>query len=100
VVRETGVLVAAAQGGGRSLLYVLVDWSFGLINLALIVRVVGSWFGIGRWTTWMKPFYYLTEWFLAPLRRMLPTVGPLDISPLVAWLVLGWLIKPFVLGLL
>jgi uncharacterized protein YggT (Ycf19 family) len=36
----------------------------------------------------MRPFVALTEWFLAPLRRVLPTFGPFDISPFVAYFLL------------
>ena len=94
MIGETQLLVAATHGGVRPLLGMLVDWTLALINIALIVRVVGSWLGADRFTPWMKPFYFLTEWFLAPLRRVLPTLGPLDISPLVAWLVLDMIIRP------
>jgi uncharacterized protein YggT (Ycf19 family) len=30
----------------------------------------------------------LTEWLLEPLRRLLPPFGPLDLSPMVAYLLL------------
>ena len=39
----------------------------------------------------MKPFYAATEWMLAPLRRVIPAFGPLDLTPLVAWFGLGLL---------
>lgn len=100
VVGETQLLVAATHGGARPLLRVVVDWTLALINIALIVRVVGSWLGADRFTPWMKPFYFLTEWFLAPLRRVLPTLGPLDISPLVAWLVLDLVVRPLMRSLI
>ena len=31
----------------------------------------------------------LTEWFLAPLRNVIPTIGMIDISVLVAYFGLG-----------
>lgn len=99
-IRQTHMVAAAAQGGGRSLIYLLVSWSFSLLTISLLIRVIGSWFGIGPYTKWMKPFYLLTEWFLAPMRRVLPQLGPLDISPLVAWLLIDWVLRPAVLGLL
>jgi uncharacterized protein YggT (Ycf19 family) len=38
------------------------------------------------WVRWTIP---LTEWLLRPLRQRLPLVaGAIDISPLVAWLIL------------
>jgi YggT family protein len=88
VIRQLYILVIAAGSGGRSLLYLLVDWTFSLLVLALFVRVVGSWFGVSPYRKWMRPFVALTEWFLAPLRRVLPTFGPFDISPFVAYFLL------------
>jgi len=79
----------AAQGGG--VLQLVVAWIFRLLQLALLVRVIGSWIGASRYTPWMKPFYAATEWMLAPLRRFIPPFGPLDLTPLVAWFALGLL---------
>jgi len=92
--------VRAAQGqGSRLLLALAVDLAFNALKIALIVRVVGSWFGATRWTPWMRPFHAATEWMLAPLRRVLPAMGPLDISPLVAWFALE-LVRSWVVGAL
>jgi YggT family protein len=41
-----------------------------------------------RWVRWSYP---LTEWMLAPLRRVIPTIAMVDITPLVAWFGLGLL---------
>jgi len=56
--------------------------------IALIVRVIGSWFGKGRFNRWMRPAYRLTDWIVEPLRRFVPPIGMIDITPLVAWLLL------------
>ena len=85
--------VASALPGG--LVHVIIGTVIALLKLALIVRVIGSWFGIGGWVSWMRPFYWLTEWFLAPLRRVIPNFGPIDMTPIVAWIALslisGWI---------
>lgn len=81
-------LIHAASSGGRGLLWLVIDWSFSLLIFALLVRVIGSWFGIGPYNRWMRPFHTLTEWFLRPLRQFIPPFGPMDITPLVAWLLL------------
>jgi YggT family protein len=99
LIGETMVLRLALNGGTRSIVFVVVDWTFALLNLALIVRVVGSWLGAGRFNPWVKPFWFMTEWFLAPLRRVIPPLGPVDISPLIAYLLLSF-IRPAVLRLL
>jgi YggT family protein len=91
IVGEALLLRSAAAGGSTTLFAVLVDWAFGLLMLALLVRVIGSWIGIGSSTWWMRPAHVATEWFLAPLRRVLPPFGPFDLSPLVAWFLLSLL---------
>lgn len=79
---------AAADFGPRGLLRLAVDWALNLVMLALIVRVLGSWVGASRYSRWMRPFVFLTEWMLAPLRRVVPPVGIFDVTPLVAWILL------------
>jgi YggT family protein len=78
----------AASGGARPLTWLLLDWTIALLMLALMVRVIASWFGLGRFSPIMKPFYSLTEWMLRPLRSLVPPLGPFDLTPLVAWFVL------------
>lgn len=70
---------------------VLVSWTFGLLRLALIIRVVSTWFGISPYSRWIRWTIALTEWFLAPLRRALPLFGAIDISPILAFFLLGFL---------
>ncbi len=94
--RHSSALAAPATGGARPILALLIDWTFSLLMLALIVRVIGSWIGATRYTRWMRPFVALTEWFLGPLRSVLPAFGPFDFSPLVAWFLLS-LLRSFIL---
>lgn len=68
---------------------VAVSWIFGLLRLALIVRVVSTWFQISPYSRWVRWTYGLTEWMLVPLRRVLPLFGPVDVSPLVAFILLS-----------
>jgi YggT family protein len=92
-------LRAAAGGGARAIAAFVVGIAYTVVILALVVRVVASWFGLGRYTRWLRPTYLLTDWIVEPLRRVVPAVGALDITPLVAWLVL-WLVKRFILVVL
>ncbi len=68
---------------------VLVMWTFGLFRIALIVRVVSTWVGMSPYSKWIRWTYSLTEWFLKPLRHILPAMGPIDVSPILAFLLLG-----------
>ncbi len=98
IAGEVTTVANAASGGARSIAWLLADWAFNILLFALIVRVLGSWFGIGPYNKWMRPFHLLTEWFLAPLRRLLPQVGMIDFSPIVAWFLLS-LLKRAILSL-
>jgi YggT family protein len=79
----------AARAGPGGLLYLVVDLTFSLLIFALIVRILGSWFGAGRFHRYTRWSYRLTDWIVEPLRRVLPTVGMFDLSPLAAWLLLN-----------
>ncbi len=75
----------ALATGPRGLAVLLLSWAFGLLQLALLARVLGSWFGQGPYSPWTRWAYALTDWFMVPLQRVVPTVGMLDITPIVAY---------------
>ena len=75
----------------------LIGALYSVLFAALLLRVIGSWFGLFRYSRWMRPAYALTDWLVEPIRRLLPPMGALDWSPLVAWLVL-WLLKQLLLN--
>ena len=63
--------------------------AFSLLRIALIVRVISSWIRVSPFSIWIRWSFLLTEWMLAPLRQIIPTLGPVDITPLVAFILLG-----------
>jgi YggT family protein len=89
-VRGQLAFAAAAGGaGGRGVLSVLITWTFGILQIALIVRVISSWMRVSEFSRWVRWTIPLTEWMLRPLRRLIPPLaGSIDLSPLVAWLLL------------
>ncbi|MBK7593952.1 MAG: YggT family protein [Gemmatimonadetes bacterium] len=76
----------AAKAG--ALLPTLVSSLFSLITAALLVRVISSWFAVSPYSWWMRIVRGLTDWILEPLQRILPPMGPMDFSPLVAYFLL------------
>ena len=62
---------------------------FTLIQIAILVRVVQSWvrFRPGAW--YARWAYKLSEPILKPIRNVIPLFGGIDVSPLVAWFLLG-----------
>ena len=99
LISTAGGLVLLAHGGPRVWIEVLVSAVFTILMAAILIRVIGSWLGIGPYRKWMRPVYALTNWLIDPIRRILPPVGIFDFSPMVAWLVL-YVVRGFVLGLL
>jgi YggT family protein len=75
----------AMRAGGRGVYVLLVTWTFGLLQLALFWRVISSWFQLSPYSPWVRWAFALTEWFLRPLRRVIPAFGMIDLTPLVAY---------------
>src|ERR1700687_763152 len=69
---------------GASLLVTIVN----LFILVLIVRAIFSWFPGMLYTQAGRYVLLATEWYLAPIRRVIPPVGGLDVSFLVGILIL------------
>lgn len=88
-----------SQSGPGVWVAALIHFVFSVLKVAIIVRVIASWFGRGRYNRWLRPFYWLTDWIIQPLRRVVPTLGPIDITPIVAYFLLI-LIERLLLGLL
>lgn len=88
-VREMVVMAAvSANNGSRGIYDLVVSWTFGLLKLALIVRIIASWLQINPYKPWIRWSVSLTEWLLRPLRSVIPPFGMFDVSPLVAYFVL------------
>ena len=82
---------AAASGGPRATFALIIDLAYRILFVALIVRVVAAWFGMFRYSRWIRPAYILTDWLVEPIRRIIPSVGAFDFSPIVAVIVLSLL---------
>lgn len=96
----TVAMLSAMRGAGAR------DWArlaiavvSSLLMAAILVRVIGSWLGVGRYTRWMRPFYTLTDWLIEPIRRRLPPMGALDLSPVLAYFAI-FLLRQAILGFL
>jgi YggT family protein len=92
-------LTALTDAGPRALIRFLVSGILTLIMAAIFIRVIASWFGISPHRPWMRPVVVLTDWIIEPIRRILPPLGMIDFSPMVAWLVL-WVVRGFVVGMI
>ena len=92
-------LAFAVQSGPRGLFKLFVSWTFDFIRIAILVRVVSSWLPISPHSGWIRWAYAVSEPILRPLRQVIPAMGPIDITPIIAYFLIGFL-QGAVLGLL
>ena len=59
-----------------------------VLSIAIFLRAILSWFSPGPNNILTSILYQVTEPLLSPLRRIIPRVGVMDLSPLVAIVVL------------
>ncbi len=89
LVTTLQVAYASASGGPRGTFALIVNLLYRILFVALVVRVIGAWFGMFRYNRWIRPAYVLTDWIVEPLRRIIPPMGGFDLSPIVAVILLA-----------
>jgi YggT family protein len=65
-------------------LFTFVNILAQVLNLAILARVLLSWIPLDRDNAVVRIVYEVTEPILGPIRRVLPPLGGLDLSPIVA----------------
>jgi YggT family protein len=68
-----------------------------ILQIAIIGRAVLSWFPISPTSPLVAVLNEVTEPILAPLRRIVPRIGMIDITPMVAIFVL-YIVQRFAIG--
>jgi YggT family protein len=89
-LRDQMAFVAGSlDAGPRGVYRLMVTWSFTLLQVAIIVRVVMSWIHLRPGAWYVRWSYRLSEPILRPIRHLVPLVGMIDISPIIAWFAVG-----------
>lgn len=70
------------------ILYTFVNILAQVLILAIVARAILSWFPNTGNNPFVAIVYQVTEPLLAPLRRVIPQIGTMDISPVIAILLL------------
>jgi YggT family protein len=83
-----GVVGSAQSGSVFRLIGFLISGLISIYILFIVIRIVFSWGMLSYRNRVMRFLVDVTEPLLGPLRRMIPLLGWLDISPLVAILIL------------
>ena len=63
----------------------IVDAVFFCYMMMLFIRILGSWFPEFQHTPFMRFVAYYTDPYLNLFRQIIPPLGMLDISPIVAF---------------
>ena len=96
---QFAALTYASGAGPTGILRLVVSWIFGIVKIALIVRVVSSWLRISPYSKWIHWAYRLTDPIIMPLSRVIPPIGMIDITPIVAYVLL-LVLERIVMGVL
>jgi YggT family protein len=75
-------------GGPAGIASLLLFWGFAILRIAVIIRVISSWLPISPVSPWVRWAFTLSEPILGPLRRVIPPIRSIDITPIVAYFVL------------
>ena len=59
-----------------------------VLEFLIIARILLSWFRVDPYNPIIRFLYDITEPILAPIRNLLPPSGMMDLSPLVALVIL------------
>lgn len=94
-----GVLDSAQRGAIVAVLGFILYGLISIYILLIIIRIVFSWGMVSYTNRVMRLLVDATEPLLGPLRRIIPPLGWIDISPIVAFLIL-WLFQSAVAGTL
>ena len=69
------------------------------LNLAILARILLSWMPIDRENRLVRIVYDITDPILTPIQRVIPPVGGLDLSPMIA-LILIQVVQRILMSLL
>ena len=95
----SGVITGVQSGELFLVLGFILNGLISLYILLIFVRIIFSWGMVSYTNRVMRFLVDTTEPLLGPLRRIVPPLGRMDISPIVAFLIL-WLFQAAIAGTL
>lgn len=94
-----GVILSIQNGAMISVLGFILYGLISIYILLIFIRIIFSWGMVSYGNRIMRFLVDATEPLLAPLRRIIPPLGRMDISPIFAFLIL-WLFQQAIAGTL
>jgi YggT family protein len=84
-------MMFAVDSGPAGIFRLIVSWLFDIVRIAILVRVVSSWLPISPYSRWVRWSYTVSEPILRPLRQVIPSLGMIDITPIIAYFLIGFI---------
>jgi len=94
-----GIILSIQNGALISVLGFILYGLISIYILLIFIRIIFSWGMVSYSNRVMRFLVDVTEPLLAPLRRIIPPLGRMDISPIFAFLIL-WLFQQAIAGTL
>lgn len=89
LVSQLATASTLAASGPLGILRLIITAIFSILRIAIIVSVIASWLPVSQFSPWIRWSYRLSEPVLRPVRQFVPSLGGLDITPLIAYFLLG-----------
>jgi len=93
------VSISARRGRPVALIGSLLYGALGIYATLIFIRIIFSWGQVSHSNRIMRFLVNATEPLLGPLRRIIPPLGFMDISPIVAFILI-WLFQRAIAGTL
>ena len=94
-----GVLLSTQQRRFIALVGYVLYGLLDVYSILIFIRIIFSWGMVSQRNRIMRFLVNVTDPLLVPLRRMIPPFGMLDLSPIVAFILI-WLFKAAIAGTL
>ena len=94
-----GVWDSTLRGNVFRMLGFILYGFLSVYSLFILMRIIFSWGQVSYGNRVMRFLYHTTEPLLGPLRRMIPPLGWIDLSPIVAFIII-WLFQRAIAGTL
>lgn len=94
-----GIVVSIDQQRFIALIGFIIYGALSVYELLIFIRIIFSWGMVSYSNRLMRFLVRATDPLLVPLRRIIPPLGMMDISPIVAFILI-WLFKQAVAGTL
>jgi YggT family protein len=80
--------VIAFDAGATGIARLVIGWTFAILYIALLVSVLSLLFRLNPYGRFVRWAFVITEPMLKPIRNVLPPIAMIDLSPLVAYVLL------------